>query len=141
LNACLGDGGRAERMELTTVDSLQRDRIDKWTANLGSFAMCSPVLEAVPWADGLCGPDEYCADSVDGGAIVFNRRSGPELLGEGGHEEYLEIPALLPMDVSPETAEGLAGAALKPHPGLPAGPETHPQAAPEGDARCGPDAR
>lgn len=75
-----------KRMPLATPESLQDDRINAWSNDLGDHAECSSTLQVLSCGGTTRAPMNYLADMQTKGAIMLDSREGPVLMDDDGED-------------------------------------------------------
>merc|ERR1719188_237522 len=94
-------------MDMSDMQSLQADRINSWTKDLGPGSVqCGQVKAALTCDTPTAAPEGYLADTQDQGAILLDSRVGPVWLDDEGEDQ---VVGLQPGEMSVPHAAAAAG--------------------------------
>lgn len=81
---------RPRKMDMSDMQSLQADRINAWTKDLGPGSVqCGQVKAALTCDTPTAAPESYLADTQNDGAILLDARVGPIWLDDEGEDQVV----------------------------------------------------
>lgn len=96
----------AMQMQITNVASMEGDKIDPWSNNLGLAADLPPdLLSVMTCGSSTAPPDNYLADSTHGSIVLTSMKEGPIFRGDVDSSQDEFVMALDPDTINQSVGE------------------------------------